>query len=172
MNTIKSISYLILIISIALFSCTKEGKQGETGPAGVNGNANVKSETFTIFPSNWQTSGNTIYVNRTTSLITTNIANSGAVLLYIQSTNSTAWQALPYTFPGTNQIYRYWHSDGELQIQVYDSQSTPYITSNRNFKLVTISSTAKVANPNIDYNNYYEVKGAFNLKRLNYSYDN
>lgn len=76
---------------LTTFSCTKEGKQGEPGPAGTNGtngtngNANVKSSTHTVYSWEWSTSGSSKYVDITSTLITNDILNSGAVLMYVKS---------------------------------------------------------------------------------------
>jgi len=168
MKKINTVVMLIILSSIlTTFSCTKEGKQGETGPAGtngVNGNANVKSASFTVYTWEWLTNGNSKYVDITSTLITTDILNSGAVLLYIKS--GSTWQALPFTFPQgtTSTLFRYLYAYNLVEIQITQETGVPSITSNLEFKLVVMSSTARMSNPNIDYNNYYEVKGAFNLK--------
>lgn len=176
MKTIKRIVLLVLISSIiTTFSCTKEGKQGETGPAGANGingtngtdgNANVKSETFTIYTTDWITGTNLKYVNEITSLITTDIVNTGGVMLYVESASGNSWLALPniYLAGSNSETIRFFHSVGNVQIQIVKESGVPTITSNMRFKLVVFSSSARLSNPHIDYNNYYEVKGAFNLK--------
>lgn len=161
---------MIIIVALTTFmgSCTKEGAKGETGASGVNGNANVKSTTFTVFASDWQTATGSfppLFVNRTEPLITADIANSGAVMLYMQSTSSTQWQALPYTFPtsSSSTMYRFWHSENTLQINIYEESGTP-TAATRTFKMVVMSSSARLANPNIDYTDYEQVKATFNLE--------
>ncbi|MCC7333243.1 MAG: hypothetical protein IT232_11625 [Flavobacteriales bacterium] len=168
-NKLKLITAIALVGMLSLFAgCAKDGKDGAPGPAGspgTDGNANVKSETFTVIPGSWQTSGSTIYVDKSSSLITSSITSSGVVLVYIQS--GTAWQALPYTFPqGTlSTILRYYYTDGQVQIQVTQESGTPTIpTSSLTFKLVAISSSARLSKPNIDLNDYYQVKAVFDLK--------
>jgi len=166
-NLLKVAALIVVIGAVTITtSCSKEAEKGETGAAGTNGNANVKSALFTVFPSEWQTSGNTIYISKTSSLITADIANTGGVMLYIQSTNSTSWQALPYTFPNgsSSLMYRFWHSENYLEIDIYGESSAPTVTSNREFKMVVFSSTARLANPNIDYTDYEQVKATFNLE--------
>ncbi|MBV6485464.1 MAG: hypothetical protein KFKLKKLM_02034 [Flavobacteriales bacterium] len=171
MKTIKRITLLVLISSIiTTFSCTKEGKQGEPGPAGTNGtngtngNANVKSSTHTVYSWEWSTSGSSKYVDITSTLITNDILNSGAVLMYVKS--GVSWQALPFTFPqGSSSIlYKYLYAYNLVQIQITQETGVPSITGNLEFKLVVISSSARLSNPHIDFNDYYQVKGAFNLK--------
>jgi hypothetical protein len=168
MKTLKKIVMLVVITSVlTTFSCTKEGKEGPVGPqgtVGTNGNANVKSTAFTVYSWEWATSGNSKYIDITSTLITIDIVNSGSVLLYIKS--GTAWQALPFTFPQgtTSTLFRYLYDFNLVEIQVTQETGVPSITSNLDFKLVVISSSARIANPDIDYTDYYEVKEAFNLK--------
>lgn len=167
---LKSITAITLIGMLSLFNgCAKDGKDGAPGPtgsAGTNGNANVKSETFMYSPSSWQLASNTYFINRTTTLITSDIVTSGAILVYMQSTTSTSWQALPYTWPnGTqSQIYRFWYNTNNLKLEIYSEDLTPSVSTNLTFKLVAISSSARLSNPHIDFNDYYQVKAAFDLK--------
>jgi hypothetical protein len=179
MKTIKRITILVLISSVlTTFSCTKEGKQGETGPAGANGingtngtdgNANVKSYTINVASGNWTLSGNTYYFDASISGITSDIINSGSVQIFMESTTSTGvWLTMPwieYINSSTFSTYNFNHSLGGVRIFKTDSDITPPSNPGvRKFKVIVISSSARISNPNIDYNNYYEVKGAFNLK--------
>lgn len=167
-NFLKTTTLILVLGLVTLINgCAKDGKDGVPGPtgtSGTNGNANVKSLTFTVNTWEWVTSGNTVYVNRTPD-ISTDIFNSGSVLLYIKS--STAWQALPFTYPqGTfTTLMRYLYSYNFVQINVMQESGTPSLpTTSLDFKLVTISSTARLSNPQVDFNDYYQVKAAFNLK--------
>lgn len=163
MKTLKKTLILVLMASIsATFSCTKEGKEGPPGPAGTNGNANVKSSNFTIYSWDWTTSGNMKYVDINSSLITTDIVNSGSVLMYMKY--GGFWQALPFTYPqgATSQLFRYYYSDNFVQIQVTQETGIPSLPDFE-FKLVAISSSARLSNPDINLNNYYQVKEVFSL---------
>lgn len=164
MKTLKKTLILVLMASISTtFSCTKEGKEGPPGPAGTNGNANVKSSNYAIYSWEWLTSGNTKYVDLNSSLITTDIVNSGSVLMYMKFAGQ--WQALPFTFPqgSSSQIFRYYYSNNFVQIQVTQETGVPSLPD-LEFKLVVISSSARLSNPNINLNDYYKVKEVFNLK--------
>lgn len=158
MKTLKRISILVMIASIlTTFSCTKEGKQGETGPqgsAGTNGNANVASLTFDVNSWNWSSNN----CNLSATNVTTSIVSSGSVLVYMEtSPYSEQWAAIPLSSSGIEIIYSY-------QVGNVNIVASPQPTSHERFKVVAIASSARLANPNIDYSNYYEVKGAFNLK--------
>src|SRR5688572_11878941 len=83
---------LICSIVLLLSSCTKEGPEG---PAGKNGNANVKTSTLTFSNWTWDSSNSFMYANFTWSEITSSVMNSGAVYLYVNT--SAGWAALPRT---------------------------------------------------------------------------
>ena len=164
MKTIKTTVLLTLITSVfLLFSCAKDGKDGLPGPAGANGNANVKSQTFTIYSWDWTTSGNMKYVDINSNLITTDIVNSGSVLIYMKFAGF--WQALPFTYPQgtTSQLFRYYYSNNFVQIQVTQETGVPSLPDFE-FKLVVISSSARLSNPQMNFTDYYQVKDVFHLK--------
>lgn len=154
--------------------CTKEGPVGPQGVQGArgidgqdgsDGNANVKTEIITISPSAWITSGNTLYVIKYLSIITYDIAEYGVVLVYWKSTGSSSYQALPLTWPGTDEtIYRFWSSSGQIELSIYQENGPPAIpTSTYTYKVVAIESELISKVTNVDFNNYNEVKEYFNL---------
>lgn len=155
MKTIKRISILVIIASVlTTISCTKEGKEGPAGPAGANGNANVTALTFDVY--SWHWSSNSATLNATN--VTQSIVNSGAVQVYLEtSPYSGEWLAMPLTVSGNEMLYSY-------QVNYVNVMANPQPTSHERFKVVAIASSTRLANPNIDYSNYQEVKGAFNLK--------
>ena len=157
--------FLIVVAVIFSFSsCKKE--EGPQGPPGKDGNANVKTQIITVTPGEWNTNNSTLYVIKDVSIITSDIANSGAVMVYLKATNSSSYQALPYTWPGNNErIMRFWYSKGSLEIDIYEENgpaSTP--TSTYTFKVVAIEGNLAEKNTNVNYNNYNEVKEYYNLK--------
>ncbi|MCB9361692.1 MAG: hypothetical protein H6587_08905 [Flavobacteriales bacterium] len=161
MRTIKKLSLLVLLISITTtFSCTKEGKQGETGPAGTNGvdgNANVSSSTYT---GNWVfTGGNEWDATINVPEITTDILNNSAINTYFSADGGLTWIALPTYIAPVSLVVVY--EVGKVVIGAIGGSSAP---SGTLFKVVIIEGNAIGKKPNIDYSNYYEVKGAFNLK--------
>lgn len=154
MKTIKRISTLLLFTLIIFSSCTKEGKQGEPGVNGKDGNANVSSYTFDVYAGDW--SSNSAWLYNTN--ITQSIVNSGAVQLYMESSPySGIWAALPLSISGTEIIYAY-------QLNFIEVLAFPQPTSHERFKVVIIESSAKLANPNLDYTDYEAVAKVFDLE--------
>tara|TARA_R110000782_G_scaffold237188_1_gene323453 strand:- start:185201 stop:185656 length:456 start_codon:yes stop_codon:yes gene_type:complete len=150
MKTIKRTVLLTLIASVSLlFSCAKDGEDGLPGPAGPAGNANVKSQTFDVY---WSSSS---FVDLYATIVTQSIVNSGSVMTYIQESPGT-WIALPI-----NTNYNIVYSYSVNNVRVYVS---PQPSGYDKFKVVAIASSARLANPNVDYTNYEEVKATFNLK--------
>ncbi len=174
LKTISGILMLILILSIA--GCQKDpvqgpkGDTGATGAQGTQGNANVHWTTFTVNPSDWVYDGtlHSSLVTLSVSGITTDIINSGAVLVYML-TSSGVYAQLPATIYPQN-----WYSEsfdvytavGTLQIRVSDSDlSQPgTFSSPITFKAIVISSALLNSNPNLDLNSYAKVKTVLNLE--------
>jgi hypothetical protein len=74
--------------------------QGPAGPAGTDGNANVKFISFTLAARDWQQgtgADRSLFVHtRNVPEITTEVANGGAVLVY-QSSDGQLWRALSFS---------------------------------------------------------------------------
>jgi len=167
MKKLKSTLLLVVIASMfTMFSCTKEGKQGPAGPAGangingndgINGNANVSSATYT---GNWINQGGGEWdVTLNIPTITSTVLNSGSINTYLSADGGQSWIALPTYANPVSMLVVYQVST--VGIAAVGGTSAPTATL---FKVVIIPSSARIANPNIDYTNYYEVKGAFNLE--------
>jgi hypothetical protein len=169
MKTLKRISILVMIASVlTTFSCTKEGKEGPPGPAGTNGtngtngNANViGTNTVTLNSGDWSATGAGWYVTLTASGITQDVVDKGIVQVFIQY--GTEWWSLP-DLSGINST-QFGFGLGYVQLLNYNSDySQATNPGTKTFRIVIIPSSARLANPNIDYTNYNEVKRAFNLK--------
>lgn len=181
MKTIKRITLLVLISSIlTTFSCTKEGKQGPagtngtngasgptgpTGPSGVDGIPGPQAKTF-----NFSLTFNAGDTYKSYGGITGYDADD-VILFFVhyETLSSTAyWSSLPMIFSTLNIVPEFSDQTGFVFINTLKSNGTagsPWTsTSTLNFKAVLVKSSQMIANPNIDYSNYYEVKGAFNLK--------
>ena len=144
------------ISTVMINGCAKDGA---TGPAGKNGNANVNSSQFTVSPFQWQTSGGSYVATYTAPAITN--GNNDAVMLYLNS--SSQWIALPYSsivVSGDNLGFAY--STNNLTL-IYQPASGTSPSNTWTFKQVVIPPAAMVAHPNVNLNNYMEVKKAFNL---------
>lgn len=146
------------------------GTNGTNGQDGEDGNANVQSQTFTV--NTWThfgtvgQPGDGYYVQLNYPAITNDIVSTGAVIAYMTGV-SGAWVALPYSEPKSSYTtyINYTYQLNQALIQIQDSDFfTPQPSGTTYIKIVVISSAARLANPELDYTNYYEVKGAFNLK--------
>lgn len=88
-------------LAISISSCKKEtvvGPKGETGPAGANGNANVKAEgPIVIEQSAWITNSDSLAWSAIifSEKITQEIVDKGSVEVYFKKDN--VWWSLPYT---------------------------------------------------------------------------
>lgn len=164
----SNIIYLLMVVVIAFAGCAKDGEDGAQGPAGQDGNANVYAFNYTI--TQWGWDGNYVYsevdASDGLSISASDIAN-GALLSYIET--SAGWSALPYPYPiggGTAQHYRGFFEVNHFLIRVsnYDGSNPnpPALTAPRKIKIVVIPQ--RIANPNVNTDNYEEVKSAYNLK--------
>lgn len=160
------------IIATMFAGCTKEGPEGPQGPAGTNGtngsngidgNANVKTQIISVIPGEWNTSSNTLYVVKNVSIITSDIVSNGAVLVYWKSSGSSSYQALPFTWPGTNEIlYRFWYDTGELELDIYQENGPPPSpTTTYTYKVVAIQGDLQSKITGVDFKDYEKVKQYF-----------
>jgi len=157
---------LALTLGLTLTSC----KKGDTGPAGTagtngtNGNANVVSSSLTT--SAWTYVSPSWEMTFTYPAITQSILDKGAVLVYVKSGNN--YYQLPFTFyPAAtySQSYEVETYLGGLKVYVTDSDLTqPTNPGSLTFKVVVIAASQRLANPNVNYDNYDDVKKAFNLQ--------
>jgi len=166
MKNLKRVLSLIVVVSVlTIFSCTKEGEQGVAGSNGTNGqdgNANVVSSTATNI--NWSWQGSNYSSGFTYGAITQDIIDNGAVFAYAKIGNG--YNQIPLTFynSGYSTSLEVHAEVGTISIfwtnSDFQQHGSPSVTQ---IKVVVMSASQRLANPNIDYTNYYEVKGAFNL---------
>lgn len=168
----KNLIYLSTVIAITLFGCEgKDGAPGAQGPAGTNGtngvdgNANVHTQTFIV--SNWYYNAPSWGVDITDLDITQDIVDNGLVMVYI-SNGSGGWQALPYTvYPtsGYSSTYVFVHYLYGVTIWKTDSDLTlPSNPGTKTYKVIAVAEAPRIANPNVNWMNYEEVKETFNLR--------
>lgn len=155
----KFLSAALLLSQLSIIvSCTKEGPQG---PAGQDGNANVKSYTVGVEPYQWSGSEGSYRVNINMPAITQAIYDNGDVRVYVKASDAESYQALPYTWPDFS-ITRYWYQVGSVQLdEKFVSQTMkPEIYSE--FKIVVIEGGLQ--NKNLNFNNYEEVRSYYSLE--------
>jgi hypothetical protein len=85
----------------------------------------------------------------------------------MESTSQTgAWLNMPWTEMNTGYIsnYNFVYALDAIRISKQDSDlTTPINPGFRNFKIVVIASSGKLAHPEVDYTNYEEIKEAFDI---------
>lgn len=154
----------VLFLILTTFSCSEDGATGATGPAGADGNANVIGTTdFTILPTDWQTLGNLKYINLQNNGITQSIVNSGIVMVYQKSNTGNSYTALPFSYQGIDRGFTFGLNYLQITLSPYNNSSIS-ITANTTIRAVIISASNRMANPNVNWNNYQEVKNALKLK--------
>ncbi len=144
--------------------------QFPAGPAGPEGNANVKTDVFTVAASDWlwnsqyiyETSAGsyteyfTRYYVRMNNTVTQDVLNNGMVLVYFTPSpvnNPNQWAPLPYQFDssfGYTFNYVYVTAVGQVTIHYFFIQTDPtatlptlstYNDETRQFKIVTVTGT-------------------------------
>jgi hypothetical protein len=144
--------------------------QGPAGPAGPEGNANVKTDVFTVAGSDWiynsqyvyETSAGsyteyfTRYYVRANNTVTQDVLNNGMVLVYFTPSpvnNPNQWAPLPYQFDssfGYTYNYVYVTAVGQVTLHYFFIQTDPtatlptlstYNDETRQFKIVTVTGT-------------------------------
>lgn len=166
MKKIGTIMIGLLVVTTFLSACKKEEVVGPTGPAGADGNANVKSVTFSSVAADWTGDGAAGYsITINSSIITADIVASGAVLCYMDISGTT--YALPYSYlyNGYTRHMLYTYETGSVTVNRRDDDgaTTNPGSSMAKIKVVAISSSGLIQNPNVDLSNYEEVKKAFDL---------
>lgn len=90
---------LVLFFAIAFAFTSCEGPAGPQGPAGIDGNANVKCYIYNNV--NWNTANYPVTANLSCTAITSDIMSRGLVLGYVRYTSPNGtlmeWQ-LPWTY--------------------------------------------------------------------------
>ena len=137
----------MLCASTLFMGCAKDGDPGAAGPAGANGNANVKSITVSIAPGQWSSSGAVGIDFKqnfgiTNPQITQAIIDLGSVHVYLKDAGSDS--PLPLIIPNTGSNFHYEYSVELNKVTIskfYDNWSAFTITQNTEFKVVTIAGS-------------------------------
>jgi len=156
------IKTLIAICAMAVaFTNCKKGNTGPAGKDGTNGNANVTSVTLNANSWTWDNASQFSYASfSNVSILTNDVVNGGSVMLYEGS--SGAFTALPNTFLTLSTNFSY-AANSIIIFKSLSNGSNPSPSAEQ-YKLVCIPKSAKMANPNVNWNNYSEVKQALQLK--------
>jgi len=160
-------------ILFAFSACEK----GDPGPQGPEGNANVKCQKFIIPPGLWGHYGTAgqpdegFSVSLASDMITWDIVNSGAVLVYY-SKDGNNFMGMPYTIPtGTGPTYQFsesWNFYYGVSSITFDVQDSDFFTeppqSNTYFKVVAIAGSVYKSCPAIANMTYPALKAKLQLK--------
>jgi len=179
MRLIQKFAMLAISFAVLFTSCAKDGETGPQGPAGTNGtngtngtdgDVNVTTHTFTVNPNDWIPAGfagqpgHCIYVEQYYSEITQNVYDNGTILGFVK--DQGYWVAMPFTsYSGiVDVLYSSTYKPEFYKVNVFFSDlTTPYFTTSMEFKVVIVDGTLRTANPDLDWNNYYEVARRFDL---------
>lgn len=182
------ITALVVAGTCLLNSCAKDGETGPAGATGAagtngtNGNANVKTYNYTINQSDWiqQTPSILFSPSLPCAGITQAIIDSGMVLVYWDANNLGAPNPHNYVqFPviGWNSVAdrimaSSWQlsptGGGTVTVSVANLGGAAVAASSQAattlIRVVVASAHMRMANPNLNWNNYNEVKAALHLQ--------
>jgi hypothetical protein len=163
----KKIISIALIALVGLTACkkNKDCTPGAMGATGKTGNANVETFIVNTDASSWTLNVIDYSQNATATVdqINASVMNSGTVNVFMGDGTGTSWVALPLAYSMNQWNYSYANS----QIKFFETLSNGNAPPNPGilqFKIVVIPPAVKAANPNLNYNNYDEVKAKFNLQ--------
>jgi hypothetical protein len=128
----------------------------------------VSSHTFSV--PTWTNNGSRWYNEFPVPELTSDNINSASVQVY-WGTTSANWVAIPYTFVGTTDYFMgYLTQVGNIEVRwTYNgvgvgSDPNAVLGGIVQIKVVVIPPAMIKNNPNVNLNNYQEVKQIFNLK--------
>ena len=175
LKSFKVAAAAMVMVGMVFTGC---GDDGETGPAGVNGNANVSSTTFTQLTADWKDPTGTSALRLDTlsvPAISQAVVNTGSVQVFqtfSQNTDSLVWNIMPHRYLAVNtsqtaitnmnllasfnvgQVYLTAYSDDRLLVTIDDMF----------IKVVIIPSSAKVEG--VDVNNYEELQAVYGIQEF------
>ncbi|MEJ6638222.1 MAG: hypothetical protein QNL10_07310 [Crocinitomicaceae bacterium] len=144
-----------IIFTLALTNCNKD----EYG--------NTTTETSTHTSGNWVYSDPSYYTDISVPEITQGVVDNGAVLVYLVTSGGAGYSQLPltiYTSSSYSSTLEVVHSLGSVRVFWTDSDLIePDMPPSFTFKIVVMSQSQIIANPNLDTTNYKEVAEALNL---------
>ncbi|MDX1912408.1 MAG: collagen-like protein [Saprospiraceae bacterium] len=167
----KKVLSMLLMISLATFMSCK-GEQGDTGPAGPagqngqngqDGNANIKTFTTTVSSSNWvEILDDYSEAQVNVPIITSDIVNSGLVMVYMQSGSS--WTAWPYAvaFDTYTEAFSFTFATGSVTLRDISNDNIP-IEPTGPLRVIAATADGMVRYPDLDWYNYEAVMNALQL---------
>jgi hypothetical protein len=162
--TITIFALMVLSVVTVTTNVGCKGKDGAPGATGPQGNANVSSTTITS--SSWTYSAPSWGMNLSFGAITQSIIDNGAVLVYVKTGN--AFNQVPLTlytsasYSSTIEVSTY--AGGVTLIWTDSDLTQPNNPGSLTVKIVAIASRSMMAHTNVNFDDYNQVKNAFNLK--------
>lgn len=125
--------------------------------------SNVKSLEVTVAQNEWIGDGGGYEVTRTLSILSSEIATNGAVMCYWKTNGE--YFAMPLTYSSGTYVSHmlFTHSSSTVTFISYDDDNLSPNPGLQTFKVVAISHTGMIQNPNLDLTDYKAVKKAFHL---------
>lgn len=173
MNITKYLTIGILFIGMtALMGCKKEvgpqGPQGEQGPQGQQGEQGPGAKTYEF---NMTFDAGSAFSYHIISGLPSNFSNGDALLgfiLYDQYSGTKYWASLPYTSVNRVYLFNFNENTGTFWINLKNATTgadLPFTSSTTlGFRAVHVKSSFMQENPNVDWNNYQQVKQVLNLE--------
>lgn len=170
-KTAKVIATLFVACGLIFSSCKKgdtgpKGDKGDTGPQGQEG----PSAKYADITANFN--GTSSYISFPLYTVN-NYTDGDAVITYFKDPANSNWLVqTPFTwYNGTSSPVAYfWSNIASATLFIYAQkpgfgQYTPAFTvaTQHFFRVVVIKASQRVANPNVNYADYNEVKNTFNL---------
>jgi len=168
MKTIKILGITLLAISlITLNSCEKASEEVDKHEDDYP-HSSVKSTEITVNSYDWSGDGNGFFVaTKSVSIITSDIAQNGAVLCYMKGDGQ--YLQMPLTLSdgqdSWTRHYIFTYGTGTITFVIYDDDGlTPEPKGQSVFKVVTMENYAEAKSLGLDFKNYEEVQRTFNLE--------
>lgn len=151
----------IFALTLLMFGACTKSKDGAPGAQGPQGNANVSASTQTTTDSSWTLiNSNNWLATFNVPEITSSVFSGGTIQVFIG--DGTVWTAMPYSY-GIEQ-YNYSHELGLITISMTNSDgSAPSNPGVVQFKFVVIPPAAMLLHPNVNLQNYNELKATYKL---------
>jgi hypothetical protein len=144
----KTKTLLFLFSGLFMFaSCSKD----------KYGNADISSNTYT---TTWTFQDPSYYCDLSVPEITQDIVDNGAVFVYMSNGNG-GWTALPHTEPidgSYSSTYTPVHFVGGVRIWKTDTDLLTLDPGSSTFKVVVVSENGLAKRPNLNWEDYNEVK--------------
>lgn len=163
MKIIHFLSILAIGTVLSFTSCSKgaTGDTGPAGPAGANGNANVTPAQYTVTNWNYDGTSQQWYVTFNPPALTSDIANGGAVEVFLSVDGGNSWNAIPTAYIGgvVTAYWTYTYTTGALTVDFTwsnlqpNSDPTTVYATNVEFNVICIAPSVVAQHPNTNWKN-------------------